>query len=242
MGVFERLQRAGVVAGGHALPGLAAHADVERLDVREPARARRLHARLRAGPAPRARVRSSRPCRDGAEHPVGHLPGGARLRELLPRPPPRLQGAHRRAARPAGRCRPAGRRAGLSPLLRQPGGSAPRDAARHRDPRRARPGDRRARAPGRRLPAPAGPSRTATTRPTSPRCAAWPVPGHARCTSGSSTTTTSRATAAASTPRAPWSRPSASPPSADGAAPIPARVEGLLASHRHAVEYLLRRG
>ena len=73
-----------------------------------------------------------------SEHPVGHLPGSAGVRDLLRQPPRRLQGADLRAAGAPRRRRSARSRARLSPLLRQPRRSAPRHAARHRDPHRDR--------------------------------------------------------------------------------------------------------
>src|SRR5262245_7690200 len=138
---------------------MPAHADVERLHVREPACPRRLSPRLRAIAAASARRRPHRHSPPRPEHPVGHLPGGAGVRGLLPVPSPGLQGSRLLTPEAAGRGGARRRGDGLSPLLRQPGRPAPGHAARHHDPRRDRRGHLLdGRAP-RGLPAPAGAAR-----------------------------------------------------------------------------------
>ena len=84
VGALRGAPRRAVVPPRAALPGLPAHRHVERLHVREPARARRLPAGLRAFPARRARRHHGRHPPRRAQHPVGHLPGGAGVRDLLP--------------------------------------------------------------------------------------------------------------------------------------------------------------
>src|SRR5215813_15177257 len=134
------------------LSGLPAHPDVERVHVREPGLARRVPARLRARPSPCPRSHRGHHPRCRSLDPVGHLPGSAALRGLFPLPPRRLQGERLRPPGPAGRGGAARGGARLSPLLRQPGGSAPRHAEGHGHSRRDRGRSLRARPPTRRFP------------------------------------------------------------------------------------------
>ncbi len=227
-------------AAGAALPGLPAHRHVERLHVREPARARRLPAGLRALAAPGARRHRGRHPPRRAQHPVGHLPGGAGVRELLPVPPRRLQDADLRPARAPGGRGARRRRARLSPLLRQPGRPAPGDADRRGRARRAHPRHRRRGAGARSTSSTCRCRASGTTPRTSRPCAGCACPSARASTWGSSTTTMPRATGGAWTPRAPrWASGFGVATECGWGRGEPARLDGLLESHRRAVDYLL---
>ena len=240
--VFERLRREGVVPPGLALPGLPAHADVERLHVREPARPRRLPARLRALAAARARPDRGRHPSRRSLHPVGHLPGGAGLRELFP---DASRATTRSASSPCsdrlGAAVPADVELGYHLCYGSPADQhlvMPKDTAILAELAGAI--FARVRRP-RRLPPPAGAARARRRCATSRRCADSRLPRARRAsTSASSTTGTlagdrRRIDAA----RGRGARRSGWPPSAAGAAASRRGCDGLLESHRRAVDYLV---